>query len=63
MLRHVVARRDEMPPGTHRIATVLGRTIDVFNLGGEYFVLRDRGPYEGGRLFRRLIGPPPTLSR
>jgi nitrite reductase/ring-hydroxylating ferredoxin subunit len=48
--RHVVARRDEIPPGTRRIVTVRGRTIGVFNLGGEFFALLDRCPHEGGRL-------------
>lgn len=50
MARHVVARRGDIPPGERRIVTIRGRTIGIFNLGGEFFALLDRCPHEGGRL-------------
>lgn len=50
MTRHVVARRDEIPPGGRRIVTVEGRSIGVFNLGGEFYALLDRCPHQAGRL-------------
>jgi len=47
---HVVARVDELPPGERRIVEVEGRSIGVFNVGGEFFALRNRCPHQGGPL-------------
>ncbi|MGF7162502.1 3-phenylpropionate/trans-cinnamate dioxygenase ferredoxin subunit [Rhodoligotrophos appendicifer] len=52
MTRHVVFRTDEIPDGEQRLAVVEGRTICVFNQGGEFFALLDRCPHEGGSLCR-----------
>ena len=49
-VRHVVAEADEIAPGERKIVTVAGRSIGVFNVGGEYFALRNRCPHQGGRL-------------
>lgn len=54
MTRHVVARADEIPPGTRKIVEIAGRSIGVFNVGGEFFALRNRCPHQGGPL---CIGP------
>lgn len=48
--RYVVAEADEIAPGERKIVTVAGRSIGVFNLGGEYFALRNRCPHQGGAL-------------
>jgi 3-phenylpropionate/trans-cinnamate dioxygenase ferredoxin subunit len=48
--RHVVATVDEIPPGGRKIVEVAGRSIGIFNLGGEFFALRNRCPHEGARL-------------
>ncbi|MDE0023866.1 MAG: Rieske 2Fe-2S domain-containing protein [Spirochaetaceae bacterium] len=48
--RYVVAGADEIAPGERKIVTVAGRSIGVFNLGGEYFALRNRCPHQGGKL-------------
>jgi len=48
MSRHVVARADEIAPGTHKVIEVKGREIGVFNLGGEYYALSNRCPHEAG---------------
>lgn len=49
-MKHVVARADEIPPGDRKIVEVEGRSIGIFNLGGEYFALRNRCPHQGGAL-------------
>ncbi|MHA6795468.1 Rieske (2Fe-2S) protein [Pseudonocardia bannensis] len=46
----VVAEDGEIPPGGSRIVEVEGRSIGVFNLGGEYFAVRNACPHAGGPL-------------
>jgi nitrite reductase/ring-hydroxylating ferredoxin subunit len=48
--RYVVATAGEIPVGGSKAATVAGREIAIFNLGGEYFALLNRCPHEGGPL-------------
>jgi len=48
--RYVVAGADEIAPGERKIVTVAGRSIGVFNVGGEFFALRNRCPHQGGKL-------------
>ncbi len=50
MARYVVAAVDEIPPGGRKIVEVAGRSIGVFNVGGEFFALRNRCPHQGGPL-------------
>ena len=50
--RHVVAAADEIAPGERKIVTVAGRSIGIFNVGGEFFALRNRCPHQGGALCR-----------
>ena len=50
MPKYVVAAADEIPPGGRKIVEVGGRSVGVFNLGGEYFALRNRCPHQGGPL-------------
>jgi nitrite reductase/ring-hydroxylating ferredoxin subunit len=55
--RHVVATVDEIPPGGRKVVDVAGRSIGVFNVGGEFFALRNRCPHQGGPLCEgRLSG-------
>jgi nitrite reductase/ring-hydroxylating ferredoxin subunit len=54
--RHVVARVDEVAPGSRRRVTVKGRDIAVFNVAGEFFALLDRCPHEGASLCRGIVG-------
>lgn len=52
-----MARVDEIPPGGRRIVEVASRSIGVFNVGGEFFGLRNRCPHQGGPLCEgRLLG-------
>ncbi len=50
MARHIVAAVDEIPPGGRKIVEVAGLSIGIFNLGGEFFALRNRCPHQGGPL-------------
>jgi 3-phenylpropionate/trans-cinnamate dioxygenase ferredoxin subunit len=49
-MKHVVAAEGEIPPGGRKLVELEGRSIGVFNLGGEYFALRNRCPHQGGAL-------------
>lgn len=55
MSRHVVATVDEIPPGQRKIVSVARRSIGVFNVGGEFFALRNQCPHEGGPLCEGLL--------
>jgi nitrite reductase/ring-hydroxylating ferredoxin subunit len=50
-----VAAADEIPPGARKIVEVGGRSIGVFNLGGEYVALRNRCPHQGGPLCQGML--------
>ena len=50
MPKYVVAAVDEIPLGGNKIVEIAGRSIGVFNLGGEFFALRNRCPHQGGPL-------------
>ncbi len=45
-----VANIDELKPDTHRVVDVNGVNVAVFNLGGEYFALKDECPHDRGVL-------------
>jgi nitrite reductase/ring-hydroxylating ferredoxin subunit len=51
----VVARADEIPPGKRKLVEVAGLTIGVFNVGGEFFALRNRCPHQGGPLCEGIL--------
>src|SRR5262249_5419490 len=50
MASYVVATTTEVPPGGRKIVEVAGRSIGIFNVGGEFFALRNRCPHQGGPL-------------
>ena len=50
MPKYIVAAIDEIPSGGRKILEVGGVSIGIFNLGGEYFALRNRCPHQGGPL-------------
>ncbi len=56
MARYVVATVDEIPPGGRKVVEVAGRSIGVFNVGGEFFALRNRCPHQGGPLCLGRLG-------
>ena len=45
-----VARADEFSTGMRRVADADGIAVAVFNLGGEYFAIKDVCPHDGGEL-------------
>lgn len=49
-MRFVVGAVDEVPEGERKIVELAGRSIGIFNLGGEFFALRNRCPHQGGPL-------------
>ncbi len=49
-MKHVVAAIEDIPPGGRKIVDVGGRSVGVFNIGGEYYALRNRCPHQGGAL-------------
>jgi len=50
-----VASADELTPGTRRIVDVDGVAVAVFNLGGEYFAIKDECPHDGGDLAKGAL--------
>jgi 3-phenylpropionate/trans-cinnamate dioxygenase ferredoxin subunit len=59
----VVARADEIAPGQRKIVDVGGRSIGVFNVGGDYYALRNRCPHQGGPLCSGFLLAPLRSSR
>ncbi len=55
MAKHRVAKVGEVPPGGRKIVEVAGRSIGVFNLGGEFFALRNQCPHAGGPLCEGIL--------
>ena len=45
-----VASRDEIPPGSKRLAEVDGRPIAVFNIDGNFYAIDDVCTHDGGPL-------------
>ena len=57
MAKHVVGTVEEIPPGERKIVEIAGRSIGVFNVGGEFYALRNTCPHQGGPLCQgRLTG-------
>src|SRR5918998_6455905 len=54
MAKHIVGTIDEIPVGGRKIVEIAGRSLGVFNIGGEFFALRNRCPHQGGPL---CLGP------
>ena len=53
--KYVVARADEIASGDRKIVEIGGIEIGIFNLGGEFFALRNRCPHQGGPLCKGLL--------
>jgi len=57
MAKYVIGAVEEIPPGERKIVEVAGRSIGVFNVGGEFYALRNTCPHQGGPLCQgRLTG-------
>lgn len=55
LAKHTVATIDEIPPGGRKIVKIDGRSIGIFNVGGEFFALRNQCPHAGGPLCEGLL--------
>lgn len=55
--KHTVAKVSEIPPGTKKIVEAGGRSIGVYNLGGEFYALRNICPHHGAELCKGMITP------
>ena len=49
-MKFVIGKSDEIQPGSRKIVRVAGRSIGVFNVGGEFFAIRNRCPHQGAPL-------------
>lgn len=57
MAKHVVARRDEIPPGGRKIVRIGGREVGIFNLEGVFYALKNVCPHQGARVcLGRVVG-------
>jgi nitrite reductase/ring-hydroxylating ferredoxin subunit len=55
MLRHVIARAADLPPGSRKVVHLGERDIVVFNIKGELFALSDKCPHKGANLSRGAL--------
>jgi nitrite reductase/ring-hydroxylating ferredoxin subunit len=53
--RHVIARAEDLPPGTRKKVSVANRDIVVLNIKGELFALSDKCPHKGASLCNGLL--------
>jgi 3-phenylpropionate/trans-cinnamate dioxygenase ferredoxin subunit len=53
--KHVVARVADVPDGGRIIVEVGGRSIGIFNVGGEFFGLLNRCPHKGAQMCKGNI--------
>jgi 3-phenylpropionate/trans-cinnamate dioxygenase ferredoxin subunit len=58
----MVATVTEIAPGARKIVDVAGRSIGIFNVGGEFFALRNRCPHQGGPLCTGVLWGSVTAS-
>lgn len=48
--RHAVCPASELAPGERRIVDLDGRSVGLFNVGGEFYALHNGCPHKGGAL-------------
>ncbi|MEO7600079.1 MAG: Rieske (2Fe-2S) protein [Opitutus sp.] len=56
MAKHIIGSAAEIAPGGRKLLVVDGRAIGVFNVGGEFFALRNRCPHQGAALCEGKLG-------
>jgi nitrite reductase/ring-hydroxylating ferredoxin subunit len=52
---HVVAHVSDIPVGTHKVFSIAGREIGVFNVSGEYYALPSNCHHQNGPLCRGTV--------
>lgn len=55
MSRHVICRVDELPPGQHRIVSVQGRSVGIYNVNGAFHALLNRCPHRAAPLCKGVV--------
>jgi nitrite reductase (NADH) small subunit len=50
MGRHIVGKVGELPPGERKVVEAEGRSIGVFNIGGNFYGLRNSCPHQAAPL-------------
>lgn len=55
--RHIVSRVEDLLPGKRKILKIAGREIGIFNIGGEFYALRNVCPHKQAPLCRGRIRP------
>lgn len=55
--RHIVAQAADLPPGAHKVVTVNGREIGIFNVHGDYYALLNYCPHRGAPLCHGRVRP------
>ena len=55
--RHVIAKVADLTPGERKVVTIGNREIGVFNVGGEFYALRNICPHRGAPLCHGRVRP------
>jgi len=50
MARHIIGPAADVSPGEKHIVEIDGRSIGIFNVGGQFYALANRCPHAGGPL-------------
>jgi nitrite reductase/ring-hydroxylating ferredoxin subunit len=50
MGRHIIGKVGELPPGERKVVEAEGRSIGVFNVGGNFYGLRNSCPHQAAPL-------------
>ncbi|TBL74687.1 Rieske (2Fe-2S) protein [Paenibacillus thalictri] len=55
--KYAVAKVSEIAPGSHKLVEAGGRSIGVYNVGGQFYALRNICPHQGAELCKGLTKP------
>ncbi|NOU87601.1 Rieske 2Fe-2S domain-containing protein [Paenibacillus sp. LMG 31460] len=55
MKKHIVAIVGDIPPGTHKIVEVEGRSVGIYNINGGFHALRNICPHQGAELCKGMV--------
>jgi 3-phenylpropionate/trans-cinnamate dioxygenase ferredoxin subunit len=51
---HIVGKVSDIPPGSSKLVEAGSRSIGVFNIGGQFYALRNICPHQGAELCQGL---------
>ncbi|MEF3304592.1 Rieske (2Fe-2S) protein [Paenibacillus sp. GYB003] len=52
MAVHPVGKADQIPEGRHRVFDVLGKSVVIYNIQGQYFAFLNYCPHQGAAICR-----------